>query len=239
MVNANPKVSHAKSLFIGISAPRIAKDGLPLPSARKVSLAVHRPIFKDDPKFTVMLAVWGQFLDHDITATAPNRRDDSSTISCCSPGVSHPECYTVPVDVEDPFYRFNVTCMEFVRSAPAETCCFGPREQMNQVSSFIDASVIYGADEGTAIKLRTLSNGTLKMHLTEDNRELLPISTDMEDGCNREEEKEKGRYCFMTGMKETFCCVHQQSWETKFTHHWEQLPSCKQIPQSINKRLKL
>lgn len=191
-------------LFAGISAPRIAKDGSLLPSARKISLIVHRPVYKDDPKFTVMLAVWGQFLDHDITATAPNRRQDGSTISCCTPGVSHPECYTVPVDAEDPFFRYNITCMEFVRSAPAETCCFGPREQMNQVSSFIDGSVVYGADGESAKMLRTFKNGTLKMHLMEDGRELLPISLDMGDGCNREEERKKGRYCFMTGR--VFSC---------------------------------
>jgi hypothetical protein len=27
-------------------------------------------MYKDDTKFTVMLAVWGQFIDHDMTATA-------------------------------------------------------------------------------------------------------------------------------------------------------------------------
>jgi Animal haem peroxidase. len=54
----------------GISAPRASSDGTPLPSAREVSVTVHRPVYRDDPKFTVMLAVWGQFMDHDVTATA-------------------------------------------------------------------------------------------------------------------------------------------------------------------------
>lgn len=51
-------------------APRVASDGGTLPSAREVSVAVHRQVYQDDTKFTVMLAVWGQFIDHDITATA-------------------------------------------------------------------------------------------------------------------------------------------------------------------------
>lgn len=184
---------------VGVSAPRRAKNGASLPSARRVSLVVHRPIYKDDPKFTVMLAVWGQFLDHDMTATAPSRRQDGSTISCCVPGVSHPDCYPVPVDEKDPFSKYNVSCMEFVRSAPAESCCLGPRQQMNQVSSYVDGSVVYGADDEKVRQLRTFQNGTLKMHLTEDGRELLPVSQDVGDGCNREEEMMKGRYCFMTG----------------------------------------
>lgn len=54
----------------GVSAPRIAIDGSDLPSARDVSITVHRPEYRGDYDFTVMLAVWGQFLDHDVTATA-------------------------------------------------------------------------------------------------------------------------------------------------------------------------
>lgn len=54
----------------GISSPRTGVDGAALPSARDVSVTVHRASYVHDSSFTVMLAVWGQFLDHDITATA-------------------------------------------------------------------------------------------------------------------------------------------------------------------------
>lgn len=57
----------------GIWEPRSSHTKNPLPSARKVSLSVHRPSYSIDPHFTVMLAVFGQFLDHDITATALNQ----------------------------------------------------------------------------------------------------------------------------------------------------------------------
>lgn len=160
-------------------------------------------MYKDDRKFTVMLAVWGQFLDHDITATAPSRLRNGGAISCCSS--HHQECFPVLVEDQDPFSRYNITCMEFVRSAPADTCCLGPRQQMNQVSAFIDGSVVYGADEEAARKLRAFEGGRLKMHVTEDGRELLPVSLDMGDGCNREEERKKGRYCFMTGTSSLYC----------------------------------
>lgn len=57
----------------GIWKPRISHTANLLPSARKISLSVHRPSYSIDPNFTVMLAVYGQFLDHDITATALNQ----------------------------------------------------------------------------------------------------------------------------------------------------------------------
>lgn len=57
----------------GINAPRRTRTNEPLPSSRMISLGVHRPSYSTDPHFTVMLAVFGQFLDHDITATALNQ----------------------------------------------------------------------------------------------------------------------------------------------------------------------
>lgn len=111
----------------GVSAPRKAKDGSDLPSARQISIQVHRPSYKTDPNFTVMLAVWGQFLDHDITATAGTQGDDGKPIECCdNDEVSHPECFPVKLEKGDPYFeKYNLTCMNFVRSAPAPTGRFG------------------------------------------------------------------------------------------------------------------
>lgn len=189
----------------GVSEPRKSKSGKYLPSARTVSLIVHRPIYKDDPKFTVMLAVWGQFLDHDITATALSQSFNGKAISCCDENGQiktqlHPECFPVKLEPFDPYYQeYNVSCMEFVRSAPAPTCRLGPREQLNQASAYIDGSMIYGSDEDVVSKLRSFKNGSLVMMKTGDNRSLLPVSEDFADGCNREEQASKGRYCFAAG----------------------------------------
>ncbi|XP_018332236.1 peroxidasin [Agrilus planipennis] len=183
----------------GLSTPRKSSKGRDLPPARTISNKVHPTTVQDVPDFTIILTIWGQFLDHDVTATALSRGPNGSSISCCVPTV-HPECFPVFLDNNDPYYRkFNITCMEFVRSAPAPGPCLGPREQMTQTSAFIDGSVIYGPDETTSNMLRSFRNGQLKMLVTNENRTLLPISDDPTDGCNREEEMKRGRYCFMTG----------------------------------------
>lgn len=67
------------------------------------------------------------------------------------------------------------------------------------MTSFIDASTVYGSDEDTARSLREFSGGRLRMQLTPDQRELLPASTNPNDGCNRELESARGRYCFASG----------------------------------------
>lgn len=190
----------------GVSAPRTGRGGSSLPSAREVSITVHRPQYRDDAALSILLAVWGQFIDHDITATALSKRStDGGVISCCyaaqSSGLkAHPECFPVMLGPGDPFFeQYNVTCMEFVRSAPAPACRFGPREQLNQATSFLDASVVYGPSEELMKQLRSGIGGRLRMLTTDDGRELLPASTDPNDGCNREEESSKGRYCFFSG----------------------------------------
>lgn len=124
----------------GISAPRSSNTNNPLPSARNISLSVHRPSYSIDPHFTVMVAVFGQFLDHDMTATALNQGPDNEPIDCCTEeGELHAECFPVRLSTGDPnFDRYNITCMNFVRSAPAPTETFGPRQQLNQVSAYIE-----------------------------------------------------------------------------------------------------
>lgn len=99
------------------------------------SFQVHSPAPSSNPAFTVMLAVFGQFLDHDITATAISRGVNQSSISCCPfKNYTHPECFPVNVGPGDPLNDLgDVSCMEFVRSAPAAQCKLGPRQQLNQV----------------------------------------------------------------------------------------------------------
>ncbi|XP_033219685.1 uncharacterized protein LOC117174570 [Belonocnema kinseyi] len=184
----------------GINSPRKSVSGEPLPSSREVSLKVHPPSPSANPSFTVMLAVFGQFLDHDMTATAVSQGVNGSSLSCCSPFSNHPECFPVEVGHGDPVYDVGgISCMEFVRSAPAPQCKIGPRQQLNQVTAFIDGSTIYGSDSQTAKSLREFQRGRLRMQVTSDNRTLLPRSTNINDGCNRELELKRGRYCFTAG----------------------------------------
>ena len=60
------------------------------------------------------------------------------------------------------FYSaYNVSCMEFVRSSPTprHDCSLGPRDQLNQITSYIDASNIYGSTAEEQHSLRLMKNG--------------------------------------------------------------------------------
>ncbi|XP_065332745.1 peroxidase-like [Cloeon dipterum] len=184
----------------GISTPRKWLDPNPLPLPRKVSFTIHRPSNQTNPKFTANLAAWGQFIDHDITATALSKRADGQAITCCNTEWQHPECYPVIIPPDDPLYgKYNLTCTDFVRSAPAPVCTLGPRENLNQVTPFIDGSTIYGANKELESQVRAFSGGLLHRSWTSSGIELLPIDRTSNDGCNRAEQVAKGRFCFKTG----------------------------------------
>ena len=53
----------------GLSEPRSGFDGLPLPSPRVITSAVHNEEALNDHAATTLVVALGQFLDHDFTLT--------------------------------------------------------------------------------------------------------------------------------------------------------------------------
>lgn len=108
--------------------------------------------------FTHMLMQYGQFLDHDISLSPVNRLNRVG-INCC-PRPTHPECFPIEVFPNDiVFGRENKRCLNFVRSTSCLTCRFGPRLQLNKLTSFIDASNIYGNTLEETRNLRIFNRG--------------------------------------------------------------------------------
>ena len=146
--------------------------GKDLPSSRRVSFTVDPDIKVLEPHVTTMLMSWGQFIDHDITGAATTRLPNGMAIRCCGQDVEsdlslrHPACFPIPVPPDDPIYSVRrQTCMNFVRSAAAvqADCQPGPREQLNQLSAFIDASHIYGRTRQEQMEVRSFKSGQLKI----------------------------------------------------------------------------
>lgn len=62
----------------------------------------------------------------------PDTGENDTTIPCCmkevweNPDLLHPECAPISIPVDDRFFSiYAETCMEFVRSVPAERCSLG------------------------------------------------------------------------------------------------------------------
>jgi len=104
---------------------------------------------------------WGQFLDHDLDLTDP---------------ASPAEPFPVPVPAGDPWFD---PLAEGDRVIPLfrshHVSLQGVREQVNEITSWIDASMVYGSDDGRARALRTL-DGTGRLRTSAG--ELLPFNED-------------------------------------------------------------
>ena len=126
----------------GRSVPR-GGDPSALPSARAISNAVAA---QSGPDYNAhgasdWLWQWGQFLDHDLDLTGPAPVD---------------EPFNVRVPRGDPYFDpFNTGTAEIeLQRSLYEPDSAGVRQQVNEITSFIDASNIYGSDPARAAILR-------------------------------------------------------------------------------------
>ena len=142
----------------------------PRPSARLISTEVIRDINKDQPGATYMLMQWGQFLDHDYAYLIESSTLSGEEIECntCKP---MGECLPIPVPKDDPQFGVgtlqNGNCLPFIRAGvscvrPRGGPLFGPRQQLNQITHWIDASNVYGSLPEEEKELREFRNGLLR-----------------------------------------------------------------------------
>lgn len=170
----------------GVSQPRLSGiGGNPLPNPRLISTTIHPDISNLHNRYTLMTMQFAQFLDHDLTMTPIHKGFGESIPSCRSCESSrtvHPECNPFPVPPNDHYYPVaNIStgqrlCIPSMRSLPGQQH-LGPREQINQNTGFVDASVIYGENRCIAEVLRGFNgrmNITARSHI--GRKDMLPMS---------------------------------------------------------------
>lgn len=184
----------------GISKPRlIGSDGQQLPNPRTVSTVIHPDISNLHTRYSLMVMQFAQFLDHDLTNTPIHKGFHESIPSCrrCnSKQTVHPECNPFPVPSGDYYFpEVNVTsgerlCFPSMRSLPGQLT-LGPRDQVNQNTHFLDASVVYGENPCVANKLRGFSGRLNSTIHPIRGKELLPQINDHPE-C-------RSRICYLGG----------------------------------------
>ncbi|XP_071837121.1 peroxidasin homolog isoform X3 [Apostichopus japonicus] len=186
--------------------------GYPKPKSREVSSKIlATKSVTDHPNYSHMLMQWGQFLDHDIDLVVPSlsRAQFKDGIECKDTCDNEPPCFPLEVPEDDPRIQRH-QCMEFTRSSAVcgsgSTSAFFdfimPREQMNSLTSYIDASNVYGSSKELAEKLRDTSrenHGRLRVGRDDGTRNpFLPFNDDFPIDCDRDE-SESPIPCFLAG----------------------------------------
>ncbi|MBX9627637.1 MAG: carboxypeptidase regulatory-like domain-containing protein [Gemmataceae bacterium] len=149
----------------GISSPA----GATRPSPRAISNAVAGDDVVQDEASNRGLSAWvyafGQFIDHDLSLTQPGSPRDR---------------FPIPVPIGDPEFDPAGTGTRTIGLSRSEfdpatgTGAGNPRQQFNELTAYLDGSVVYGSDATRAAALRTFSGGRLKTSAGN----LLPFNAD-------------------------------------------------------------
>uniref|UniRef100_UPI00358FE3B3 peroxidasin homolog isoform X2 n=1 Tax=Myxine glutinosa TaxID=7769 RepID=UPI00358FE3B3 len=197
--------------------PERLYNGHRLPTPRRVSTQlIGSDVVTPDNRYTHMLMQWGQFFDHDIDLTVPalSQAGFSDGRHCDESCSDEPPCFPITMPPGDPrhHHRGNAAsahCMLFVRSSPI--CGSGmtsllinsvyPREQINQLTAYLDASNVYGstAREAESVRDHASQRGLLKRGIVQrTGKSLLPFAEGPPTECLRDE-RESPIPCFLAG----------------------------------------
>ncbi|XP_041705761.1 eosinophil peroxidase [Coregonus clupeaformis] len=141
-----------------------------LPPVRLVSqdvLYTHNENISLDSSLSHLLVEWGQWIDHDfaLTPQSPSTAAFRTGADCTRTCSRDTPCFPIQIPLSDPRTGIQ-SCMPFFRSAPS---CVGSgafpgatlhhhREQLNAITSFVDASMVYGSSSPLAAALRNHSS---------------------------------------------------------------------------------
>ncbi|KAB1266114.1 Lactoperoxidase [Camelus dromedarius] len=149
------------------------RNGFPLPLAREVSNKIVGYLNEEgvlDQNRSLLFMQWGQIVDHDLDFSPDTELGSSeySKAQCDEHCIQGDNCFPIMRDVmnfkfprNDRKVMTQGKCMPFFR---AGFVCPNPpyqslaREQINALTSFLDASLVYGSEPSLASSLRDLSS---------------------------------------------------------------------------------
>ncbi|CAL8356561.1 unnamed protein product [Lota lota] len=161
--------------------PEHTYSSFSLPPVRLVSqevLYTHNDNISLDSTLSHLLVEWGQWIDHDLVLTpqSPSTAAFKTAVDCTRSCSRDTPCFPIQIPSSDPRTGLQ-SCMPFFRSAPScreGSPASGHREQLNAITSYVDASMVYGSSGGVAAALRNHSSplGALALNPQHSDRGL-------------------------------------------------------------------
>uniref|UniRef100_A0A8C8EFF8 Lactoperoxidase n=1 Tax=Otus sunia TaxID=257818 RepID=A0A8C8EFF8_9STRI len=164
----------------GVSVPRGASEGklyngFPLPLVRTYSCP---------DSSTYRRWKQGQVAWEEYRETVQEARDQ---LHCETDCAFKSPCFPIKFPPDDPRMLRSNLCMPFIQSASVCNPRTFTREQINAVSSFIDASTVYGSEDSVAKSIRNQTDHlglmAVNQNFTDAGLELLPFENKTKSVC--------------------------------------------------------
>ncbi|MED6252351.1 hypothetical protein ATANTOWER_010545 [Ataeniobius toweri] len=180
-------------------------NGFQLPPPRSVSREIIRSSCKwTDDDYSQLLVDWGQYIDHDVTFTPQSISSAAfwTDVDCQKSCENVLPCF--PIQTEDshcmPFHRSTPDC--YIRSGSDIQQAL-QRQQLNAITSYIDASLVYGHTPQLQSALRDLSGLNGKLAINDQfkdphGRPYLPFVAKTPSACRTDHQGERVE-CFQAG----------------------------------------
>ena len=163
----------------------------PWPSPRLITRLIIRDEMINNPGFSMFFTVFGQAIALDFTRFG-EYETNQCPLSCNNITENLAFCIPISVQADDPNYGNDSSnqgrCL-IVRRAigscltPLDSTVTESREQINQITHYLDASGIYGNNDEEATMLRSFNGGQLRQSARTDTyRGDLPILPPNEQG---------------------------------------------------------
>ncbi|XP_032057022.1 eosinophil peroxidase-like [Aythya fuligula] len=179
----------------GVSVPRGVSEGklyngFPLPLVRRVSNELARTGNENvtqDQELSLFFMHWGQWVSHDIDLAPSSGAGANPDLHCETDCTFKSPCFPIKFPPDDPRVLRSNSCMPFIQSASVCNSRTFTREQINAVSSFIDASMVYGSEDSVAKSLRNQTSWmgllAVNQNFTDAGLELLPFENKTKSIC--------------------------------------------------------
>uniref|UniRef100_A0A8C9EJE9 Peroxidase n=1 Tax=Pavo cristatus TaxID=9049 RepID=A0A8C9EJE9_PAVCR len=140
-----------------------------------------------DQELSLFFMQWGQWVDHDIDLAPSSGIGANPELHCDADCTFRSPCFPIKFPPDDPRMLRSNSCMPFIQSASVCNPRTFTREQINAVTSFIDASMVYGSEESVAKSLRNQTNQlglmAVNQNFTDAGLELLPFENKTKSVC--------------------------------------------------------
>ncbi|KFU90810.1 Thyroid peroxidase [Chaetura pelagica] len=198
--------------------PNVRYNGVQLPLVREVTRKIihaSNEAVTEDNLYSDIIMVWGQYIDHDIAFTpqSTSRTTFLNRVECQMSCEKQNPCFPIKVATNDTLSA-EMDCLPFYRSSPAcgdhgvlfgNLSALNPRQQINGLTSFLDASTVYGSTPAVENKLRNLTSkeGLLRVNTKyyDNHKEYLPFTDQIPSPCAQDLNASGGERieCFMAG----------------------------------------